>query len=180
MRFSTGSLAFIIGVITALGACEREPRAPAAEELPSAGGAVTPPASETTAAVPAPGDTAASRSELAGTTWRLVEIQSMDGQTYKPQGQSKYTIRFDKEGMAGLVVDCNQGSTTWKSTAPSELRFGESIVLTKMLCPRPSLDERFLRDLTYVRTYTMKDGHLYLSTMADGAIYEFEPDSSSR
>jgi para-nitrobenzyl esterase len=29
--------------------------------------------------------------------------------------------------------------------------------------------------LSFIRSYTVKDGHLYLSLMADGGIYEFEP-----
>jgi para-nitrobenzyl esterase len=27
----------------------------------------------------------------------------------------------------------------------------------------------------YIRSYLIKDGHLFLSLMADGGIYEFEP-----
>jgi para-nitrobenzyl esterase len=35
--------------------------------------------------------------------------------------------------------------------------------------------ERLGRDLPYVRSYVLKAGHLHLSLMADGGIYEFEP-----
>jgi hypothetical protein len=31
----------------------------------------------------------------------------------------------------------------------------------------------------YIRSYVMKDGHLFLSLMADGGIYEFEPAEPS-
>lgn len=31
----------------------------------------------------------------------------------------------------------------------------------------------------YIRSYVVKDGHLFLSLMADGGIYEFEPVAQS-
>jgi uncharacterized lipoprotein YbaY len=34
-----------------------------------------------------------------------------------------------------------------------------------------------VKDWQYVRSYVVKDGHLFLSLMADGGIYEFEPAS---
>jgi para-nitrobenzyl esterase len=32
-----------------------------------------------------------------------------------------------------------------------------------------------VKQLPYVRSYLIKGGHLYLSLMADGGAYEFEP-----
>jgi para-nitrobenzyl esterase len=32
-----------------------------------------------------------------------------------------------------------------------------------------------VRQWSHVRSYTVKDGHLYLSLMAAGGVYEFEP-----
>jgi para-nitrobenzyl esterase len=32
-----------------------------------------------------------------------------------------------------------------------------------------------VKDWALVRSYVFKDGHLFLSLMADGGIYEFEP-----
>ena len=37
------------------------------------------------------------------------------------------------------------------------------------------MHDQILRQLPYVRSYIIKDGHLFLSLMADGGIYEFEP-----
>jgi para-nitrobenzyl esterase len=37
------------------------------------------------------------------------------------------------------------------------------------------LQRRFVRDLDFVRSYVVRDGHLFLSLMADGGIYQFEP-----
>jgi para-nitrobenzyl esterase len=43
------------------------------------------------------------------------------------------------------------------------------------ICPPGSLHDRFIGDLGYVRSYVLKDGHLFLATMADGSILQFEP-----
>jgi hypothetical protein len=43
------------------------------------------------------------------------------------------------------------------------------------MCPPESLSERYLAQFEWVRSYVMRDGHLFLATMADGAIIEFEP-----
>jgi heat shock protein HslJ len=43
------------------------------------------------------------------------------------------------------------------------------------MCPPGSLHDRIVKQWPYVRSYVMKDGHLFVSLMADGGIYEFEP-----
>lgn len=43
------------------------------------------------------------------------------------------------------------------------------------MCPPDSLHDRMVKDWEFVRSYTLKDGHLFLALMADGGIYEFEP-----
>jgi membrane-bound inhibitor of C-type lysozyme len=48
------------------------------------------------------------------------------------------------------------------------------------MCPPGSLHDRIAKDLEFVRSYTIKDGHLYLSLMADGGIYEFAPMGGSK
>jgi heat shock protein HslJ len=42
------------------------------------------------------------------------------------------------------------------------------------MCPSTPLNKRLPKDFEYVRSYTLKEGHLVLSLMADGGIYEFE------
>ena len=41
--------------------------------------------------------------------------------------------------------------------------------------PANPLTDRWTKDFMSVRSYVMKDGRLFLSLMADGGIYEFEP-----
>ena len=38
-----------------------------------------------------------------------------------------------------------------------------------------SLHDQIVKQWGYIRSYVIKDGHLFLSLMADGGIYEFEP-----
>jgi len=47
--------------------------------------------------------------------------------------------------------------------------------LTRAMCPPGSLHDRIVRHLPIVRSYVVRDGRLFLSLMADGGIYEFEP-----
>jgi heat shock protein HslJ len=112
--------------------------------------------------------------DLAGTSWQLVKIQGMDDTTVVPDDRSKYTIAFESDGTVNVLFDCNRGHGTWKSSGPNQLEFG-TMATTLMMCPPGSLDNRLARDWPNVRSYTMKDGHLYLSLMADGGIYEYEP-----
>lgn len=76
--------------------------------------------------------------------------------------------------MISARIDCNRGHGTWTSDGPNLLQFGP-MALTRALCPPDSLHDRVVRDLPYVRSYMLQDGHLFLSLMADGGIYEFAP-----
>ena len=112
--------------------------------------------------------------KLAGTSWQLVKFQSSDDTTLTPDDKSKYTISFAKNNRVAVRLDCNRGSGTWKSSAAGKLQFGP-MALTRAMCPDMKLHDRIARDWTAVRSYLIKDGHLFLSLMADGGIYEFEP-----
>ena len=122
--------------------------------------------SQASAQTPPPG--------LSGTSWQLVRIQSMDDKVTTPSDRSKYTMTFGADGRVNMRVDCNRGSGTWKSEEASQLVFGP-MAMTRAMCPPGSLHDRIVKDMPYVRSYVIKDGHLFLSLMADGGIYELEP-----
>lgn len=113
-------------------------------------------------------------SGLEGTAWQLVQFQGGDDRTLTPDDRSKYRIAFGRDGRVSMRLDCNRGSGTWRSSGPRQLEFGP-LALTRAMCPPGSLHDRIVRDLPAVRSYTIKDGHLFLSLMADGGIYEYEP-----
>jgi hypothetical protein len=48
------------------------------------------------------------------------------------------------------------------------------------MCPPGSLHDFIVKQWEFVRSYTIQNGHLYLSLMADGGIYELEPIDGSK
>ncbi len=118
---------------------------------------------------------------LAGTAWRLIEFQSMDDATgtVRPEPSALYTMRLHGDGTVNLRLNCNLANGSWTAVPSSEgsngnFEFGP-LAMTRALCPPPSMDESFAAQAQYIRSYLLKDGRLYLSLMADGGIYAWEP-----
>ena len=111
---------------------------------------------------------------LGGTSWQLIKFQSSDDKMLTPDDPAKYTIAFGTDGNVSARIDCNRGRGSWKSSGPNQLQFGP-LALTRAMCPPGSLHDRMVKDWEFVRSYTLKDGHLFLALMAHGGIYEFEP-----
>jgi len=146
----------------------------------------TAPPTQTTGAAKPAAAPPASQSLLADTEWRLVEIQSMDDATgtKRPDDPSRYTMRLNADGTVNMHLNCNRANGTWRiapSADPTNGRFEFGpLATTKALCPPPSLDEEVASQAAYVRGYLLKDGRLYLSLLADGGIYAWEPDIEER
>jgi len=111
---------------------------------------------------------------LPGRTWQLVEIVSMDDRIYTPDDRSLYTIVFSTDGSVQIQADCNRGMGGWTSSDAGRLEFGQ-IGATQALCTPDSLHDPFMALFPYVRSYVVRNDHLFLATMADGSISEFEP-----
>jgi para-nitrobenzyl esterase len=129
-------------------------------------------------AQPSNTETSTAAADLGGTSWQLVQFESGEGTVLLPDNKAKYTIAFNADGGVNVRIDCNRGRGTWTSSQPNQLQFGP-LALTRALCPPGSLHDRIVRDWAAIRSYTLRDGHLFLSLMADGGIYEFEPMGSS-
>ncbi|MCM8597021.1 META domain-containing protein [Accumulibacter sp.] len=118
---------------------------------------------------------------LAGTSWQLVAIRSMDdaqGVTQVPD-PGRFTLSFGRDGRVAFRLDCNRGTGDYTVMPASDgtsgsISFGP-IAATRALCPPPHVDERVARDMAHVRGYLLEEGRLYLSLMADGGIYEWAP-----
>jgi para-nitrobenzyl esterase len=117
-------------------------------------------------------------SPLAGTSWQLVRFQGGDDTVLTPDDRTKYTIELDAKGGVAARIDCNRGRGTWTSKGSNQVQFGPMAV-TRAFCPPGSLHDHIVKQWTNIRSYTMKDGHLFLALMADGGIYEFEPMKSN-
>jgi para-nitrobenzyl esterase len=111
---------------------------------------------------------------LGGTAWQLVRFQGGDGATLTPDDRTKYTIEFGTAGSLNARLDCNRGRGTWTSSGPGQLLL-EPLALTRAQCAPGSLHDHLAQHWPYIRSYVVRQGHLYLSLMADGGIYEFEP-----
>lgn len=121
---------------------------------------------------------AAGRGELAGTSWRLVEIGWMDDRSGIPDDPAKYTLELRTDGLAAMAADCNRGTSSWTSESAGKIAFGP-VASTRAMCRPGSLSEEYLTQLGRVRSYVLKDHHLFLATMADGPILELEPHDPS-
>lgn len=116
---------------------------------------------------------------LASTSWQLVRFQGGDGKTLTPDNKAKYTFTFRSDGSFTARIDCNRGRGTWKSAEPGRIEIGP-LALTRAMCAPGSLHDQIVKQMNTIRSYVIKDGHLYLSLMADGGTYEFEPAAPSR
>lgn len=112
--------------------------------------------------------------DLGGTAWQLVAIRSMDDSIHKPHDASFYTLTFGTDGTALVLADCNRGTGSWSSSGPSQLEFGV-IAATQAMCSPSSLHDQYMSQFEWVRSFQIADGHLFLATMADGSIIEFQP-----
>ncbi len=124
-----------------------------------------------------------SNKKLEGTQWRLVEFQSMDDATgvLRPHDPSLYTMSLHSDGRVEMHLNCNRAQGNWSAKPSSDgtsgnFEFGP-LASTLAICPPPTMDEHILAQAEYIRGYLLKDGRLYLSLMADGGIYVWEPNS---
>ncbi|PYN88438.1 MAG: hypothetical protein DMD87_09335 [Candidatus Rokuibacteriota bacterium] len=111
---------------------------------------------------------------IGDTSWQLVKFQGGDGSVLTPDDKAKYTLAFTNNGNVRVRFDCNRGRGTWILNGPNELRFGP-LALTRAMCPPGSLHDHLAKQWPYVRTYTVRGGHLFLALTADAGSYEFEP-----
>lgn len=124
-----------------------------------------------------------SEKPLADTNWRLAEIQSMSDAvgTVRPDDPSLYTMRLNGDGTVNMRLNCNSASGTWSAVSNDNGQSGQfefgPLAMTRALCPPPSLDEQIAAQSEFVRSFLLKDGRLYLSLMADGGIYAWEPNT---
>jgi heat shock protein HslJ len=113
-------------------------------------------------------------SPLAGTSWRLVKFEGGDDTVLKPDDPSKYAVEFAADGNLSARVDCNRGRGTWKSAGSNQITLGP-MALTRAQCPPGSLHDQIVKQWGNIRSFVIRNGHLFLALMADGGIYEFEP-----
>jgi para-nitrobenzyl esterase len=103
-----------------------------------------------------------------------VRFQGGDDATAVPADRSRYTLEFGADGIVRVRLDCNRGRARWSSPGNGRLRF-DPLAKSRAECGPGSLHDLIARHWIYVRSYTLKGGHLFLALMADGGVYELEP-----
>lgn len=116
---------------------------------------------------------------LTGTSWRLLEMQSMDDAqgTTRANNPDRYIVTFSDDGTAYMKLDCNRGRSSYETASTGEaqgsLTFG-NIASTMAMCPPDSLSEKLSKQLGFVRNYVLRGGQLNMTLMADGGILVWE------
>jgi para-nitrobenzyl esterase len=111
---------------------------------------------------------------LTGGWWHLVEIRDGKKAT-RPGDPLRYTLNFNADDSVEMLLDCNKGHGSYRTTGKGELTFGQ-IAMTKMFCPPPSLSDRIGRDMGNVRSYKI-DGNRLTMNLAEGGSYVWEQAS---
>lgn len=114
---------------------------------------------------------------LAGTAWQLVRFEGGDGKVVTPTQRDRYTLDFSANGSLAARIDCNRGRGVWKSSAEPQLALSVP-VMTRAFCGQGSMHDQIVKHLPFIRSFVIRNGHLFLSLQADGGIYEFEPITS--
>jgi heat shock protein HslJ len=115
---------------------------------------------------------AATGSDLEGTSWELVKIEGTDAKIHVPAERGHYLLAFTAHGELSARIDCNRGSGTWNSPEPGRLVLGE-LASTRAQCPPNSLYDEVIAHWTEVRSYAIREGHLFLT--GGGGVYEYAP-----
>jgi heat shock protein HslJ len=166
MNHPTRRLLLASMLMVTLAACAPAPQGehPPAAATPAAAAAVAAPVA---AVEPVP-------HELAGSSWRLLQFQGGDDTIEKPDNPANYTVTFEQGGKVAVRFDCNRGNGSWVRTPPTGLAFG-ALALTRAMCPPSAVYTRLTTQWESIRSFVLKNGHLYLALMADGGTFEFEP-----
>jgi para-nitrobenzyl esterase len=69
-------------------------------------------------------------------------------------------IEFVAGGSLTARIDCNRGRGTWKSSGSSQIEFGP-LALTRAQCPPGSLHDQIVKQWANIRSYVIRDGHLF-------------------
>jgi len=111
--------------------------------------------------------------ELAGSSWHLVQLRTSRDSVIQPEKVAVYSIEFGTDSQVSVVGGCNRGGGTYAVTPPKGLSFGP-LRTTRAMCPPGSISARFLADFAQMRSYALVGGMLYVD-LADGGVYQFAP-----
>lgn len=112
--------------------------------------------------------------DLVGTLWGWTHTEYSNDTVVEADDPSRYTVRFEPDGTALIMLDCNSGSATYTQDEGGSLSFGP-IISTRMACPEGSQANVFAQDLEKAVTYLMVGDQLAVSLVVDTGIMFFSP-----
>jgi len=110
---------------------------------------------------------------LTGTVWQWVQTRYNDDRTVVPGDSKNYTVEFREDGTLSVKADCNQKGGTYSAYAEDRRLSIEITHSTMAACPSDSLEDEFVRGLTAVTIYFIKDGDLYIDLKYDSGTMRF-------
>jgi heat shock protein HslJ len=126
------------------------------------------------ASAPPSQKTADAASPLAGTHLQLVQLQSSEVGTLKPEDPTRYVMDLIAGGRFAMQLDCNRAVGQWEarptSATSGSVSFGAA-AMTLAACLPGSMDARIASDLERVRTYTLDGDRLKLALEGNGGVY---------
>jgi len=111
---------------------------------------------------------------LAGTSWRFVTFQRPGGAGLETNDPAAYTLALGRNGNLSAAIGCHHAKSTWQASGRNELQIA-ALALSGGRCSSGPLHDHLIRNLGSARSYTIRNGHLFLSLMGDLGVYEFEP-----
>ena len=119
-----------------------------------------------------PASSGAGTASIEGTVWEWTgTITPVDEIVVATP--ERYTLELAAGGTASVRFDCNRGSGQY-TLSDRELGFGP-FMSTRMACPEDSLDLRYEKDLSRVKTFFLTDGMLHLELPYDSGVMRFRP-----
>ena len=111
---------------------------------------------------------------LDGTHWQLIQLQSLEVGTLKPEDPTVYVMDLIAGGQLAMQLDCNRAVGRWEAQPASatggSISFGAS-AMTQAACLPGSMDTRIASDLERVRTYTLDGDRLKFALEGNGGVY---------
>ena len=110
---------------------------------------------------------------LPGRIWAWQGTQFSNDTALTPPDPSVYTIEFLAAGIVRLRADCNRGSAGY-TTEDARITITPGAI-TLIACPAGTLASDFLKQLSEVVTFVLKDGELFLDLPVDTGTMRFAP-----
>ena len=154
------------------GCQDKRPRSSAQVSTPETTGMTPAPDSGPSGAAPAAASSdSATSADVVDVTWQWVSFTT-PVEKVDVDAPDHYTIRFGADGRIALRADCNRGMGGY-SFGPDRRLALKPIALSRAMCPKGSLSDRFAKEVGRATSYFVRDGDLFLELPVDSGTLRF-------